>query len=189
VDPFVERLQQWQIFYATVAAACATLTGLLFVALSMNVDLLNRAENTERMLLARQTFSEFLLVLMVALVFLIPGLGPLGLSVALVALGGAWIFSAGRSFRAILRKGKTASWFADYLRGFGLSIMGAIGVLLVAVCMLLGYFDSLYGLVFMLAALLGSASRNAWALLVEVRGDGAAKRREEAAKRGEYQEG
>lgn len=189
MDPFVERLQQWQIFYATVAAACATLTGLLFVALSMNVDLLNRAENTERMLLARQTFSEFLLVLMVALVFLIPGLGPLGLSVALVALGGAWIFSAGRSFRAIQRKRKTASWLAAYLKGFGVSIAAASGVLIVAGCMLLGYSESLYGLVFMLAALLGSASRNAWALLVEVRVDRNAKEHEEEVKRAEFQEG
>lgn len=189
MDPFIERLQQWQAFYATVAAVCATLTGLLFVALSMNVDLLRRAENTERMLLARQTFSEFLLVLMVALVFLIPGLGPFGLSAALVALGGAWIFSAGRSFRAIVRKRKTVSWLVSYLRGFGVSIIAACGVLIIAGCMLLGYFDSLYGLVFMLAALLGSASRNAWALLVEVRVDRTTQEHEEVAKRAEFQEG
>lgn len=34
MNDFLNSLQSWQIFYATVAAASATLTGLLFVSLS-----------------------------------------------------------------------------------------------------------------------------------------------------------
>lgn len=167
MDPFIEQIRIWQPFYATVAAACATLTGLLFVALSMNVDILSRAENSERMWLARQTFSEFLLVLMVSLIFLIPGLGPLGLGISLLCLGGAWAFSALNSFRTSFRRyGMNKRRF---MRIFGLSLAGTLGLIITAVCMLLGYAVALYGLVFMLAALLASASRNAWALLVEVR--------------------
>lgn len=167
MDPFIERLQTWQPFYATVAAVCATLTGLLFVALSMNVDILRRAENREGLWLARQTFSEFLLVLMVALIFLIPGLGPMGLGISLLCMGSAWSVAAGNAFRVNLWQGKMN--LGQFVRAFGLSLVGTFGVLVIAVCMLLGYADALYGLVFMLAALLGSASRNAWALLVEVR--------------------
>lgn len=57
-----------------------------------------------------------------------------------------------------------------FLRGFGLSLAGCLGVVAVAFVVLLGYTEALYGPVFMLAALLASASRNAWFLLVQVRG-------------------
>jgi hypothetical protein len=40
--PFAEVLRDWQMFYATVATACATLTGLLFVALTLNTAVLRR---------------------------------------------------------------------------------------------------------------------------------------------------
>lgn len=169
MDPFIEQIRIWQPFYATVAAACSTLTGLLFVALSMNMNILRRAENSERMWLARQTFSEFLLVLMVSLIFLIPGLGPLGLGVSLLCLGGAWAFSALNTFQTRFRQYGMNK--ARFLRTFGLSLAGTFGLIITAVCMLLGYTVALYGLVFMLAALLASASRNAWALLVEVHED------------------
>jgi hypothetical protein len=170
MDTFTKLIQEWQVFYATVAAACATLTGLLFVALSMNVDILSREENTELMLVARQTFAEFLLVLMVALIFLVPRLGPLGLGVALLSLGGAWTFSLGKSFWETALQRKVRPDVGYFLRGFGLSLAGCLGVVAVALVVLLGYTEALYGLVFMLAALLASASRNAWFLLVQVRG-------------------
>jgi modulator of FtsH protease len=162
-------LQEWQVFYATVAAACATLTGLLFVALSINVDILNRAENVELMWLARQTFGEFLFVLMIALLFLIPHRISLSLGVSLLALGIAWTFSTGKSASDSFRKSKAKPTLAIFLRRFGLSLAGALGIVAVSIAMLLEWMDALYFLVFMLAALLASASRNAWHLLVRVR--------------------
>jgi hypothetical protein len=167
MDPLIERLQTWQPFYMTVAAVCATLTGLLFVALSLNVDLIKRAENAERMWLARQTFSEFLLVLMVALIFLIPGLGSVGLGASLFCLGGAWTLSTSNVLLQNFRQRKMGVNL--FLRAYGLSLAGTIGVIIIALCMFLGIAGALYGLVFMLAALLASASRNAWSLLVEIR--------------------
>jgi hypothetical protein len=40
MDSFSLRLQEWQPFYATAGTACATLTGLLFASLSLDVDTL-----------------------------------------------------------------------------------------------------------------------------------------------------
>jgi hypothetical protein len=59
MDEFLVSLQSWQILYATVAAASAALTGLLFVSLSLNRERLKgkRANKTKAM--ARQTFGDF----------------------------------------------------------------------------------------------------------------------------------
>src|SRR5512136_3126671 len=87
MDNFHQSLQAWQVFYATVAAASATLTGLLFVSLSLNRDRLKGARAHITLGTARRTFGDFLYVLMIALVFIIPHQVPYSLAVALLALG------------------------------------------------------------------------------------------------------
>ena len=42
---FVQRIQEWQPFYSTLATASATLTGLLFVAMSLNANARNEQDN------------------------------------------------------------------------------------------------------------------------------------------------
>lgn len=64
------NLQPWQSFYSTLAAVAATLAGLLFVALSLNLELLVRAEHEHTARIARQTFTMFLSVLVGALLLL-----------------------------------------------------------------------------------------------------------------------
>jgi hypothetical protein len=67
MDGFEELVRVWQIFYATIAAAAATLVGLLFVAMSLNVDLFTSNENIGLRVLSRQTFSNFLFIIVFAL--------------------------------------------------------------------------------------------------------------------------
>jgi len=65
-------MQAWFDFYAVIGAAAATLTGLLFVAISMNVAAtLNKGPHGSRRL-AEQAFQNYLAVLMVALLALFP---------------------------------------------------------------------------------------------------------------------
>ncbi len=167
---FTDVLHDWQVFYATLAAACATLTGLLFVALSLNVDIFRRQENADLMVVARQTFAEFLLVLMVALVFLIPHQVPLGLGVALLALGLASTFSALRQSAKHGRTDGQGHRKTRYPRVHVLSLAGCLGIVVLGVGILAGLSTTTACnlLVFMLAALLASASMNAWYLLVHV---------------------
>src|SRR5512136_3033009 len=100
MKPFGDIIREWQPFYSALAAACATLTGLLFVALSINGELLRRKENAELMMIAQMTFGEFLMVLVVSLMFLIPHQAPIGLSTSLIVLGGIWTVSAILAARA-----------------------------------------------------------------------------------------
>jgi hypothetical protein len=65
-------MQAWFDFYAVIGAAAATLTGLLFVAMSMNaVVALSRGPEGSRRL-AEQAFENYLAVLMVSLLALFP---------------------------------------------------------------------------------------------------------------------
>ena len=65
-------MQTWFDFYAVIGAAAATLTGLLFVALSMNAAVaLSKGPHGSRRL-AEQAFENYLAVLMVSLLALFP---------------------------------------------------------------------------------------------------------------------
>ena len=160
------------MFYATLATACAALTGLLFVALTLNADILRRAENAHLLDMARQAFSEFILVLMVALVFLVPHQTPVGLGIALIALSSFYALATARYIRKVQNRSRRAKAGRVFTRGAVLSIVGCVGVLVVGIAVLLHWLFAFYLLVFMLAAAMAGASRYAWFLLTQ-RGDGA----------------
>jgi hypothetical protein len=89
LEAFTAILRDWQSFYTTVAQSSVTLAGLLFVSLSLHRDLIMRSENARLLRLARGSFEDFLTVLMLGLVFLVPHQVPMGLAVALFVLGGS----------------------------------------------------------------------------------------------------
>ena len=165
---FSEAIQGWQTFYATLAASCATLIGLLFIAITFHPDLLTSPGGKHRIRIARKTFGDFFLVLVTSLVFLIPRLSPQGLATALFALGVAW------SLRVVaglvvagLQERSVALVFRSLIPLSALSLLGGIGLIGVSVAIWLEYTDILYWLVGALAALLASASTAAWSLLTQ----------------------
>jgi hypothetical protein len=168
MQQFVELLQGWQVFYATLAAACATLIGLLFIALTFHPSFLRDKRNRWQLRIARKTFADLLLVLLTSLMFLVPKLPPTGLAVALFALGASWsLGDIGRVAAGAKRDGVIGLSRLRTIRGFILSFVGGVGLIGVAVAIWFGYTDVLYWLVAVLAALLASAGTTAWALLTE----------------------
>jgi hypothetical protein len=166
MDAFHQSLLTWQVFYATVGAAAATLTGLLFVSLSINREKLkgNQAHLTRSM--ARRTFGDFLYVLMIALIFLIPHQVAYSLTVALLVLGlsrGVGLILEATHLRQ--PKGKRLG-APVILREIGFPLLATIGLLGVAIAIALGSTNSMYWLVLVIAALLVSACWNAWLLLM-----------------------
>ncbi len=65
-------MQAWFDFYAVIGAAAATLTGLLFVAMSMNAAAALGKGPAGSRRLAEQAFENYLAVLMVSLLALFP---------------------------------------------------------------------------------------------------------------------
>jgi hypothetical protein len=168
MDLFKITLQSWQFFFAAVATAAATLTGLLFVSLSLNRERLRGETAHLTLSIARNTFGDFLYVLMIALVFLVPHQVPVGLTVALLVLGVASglgvVLRETRQLRSHSRRSLDMRWL---LRQVGLPILASLGLVWVAVEIGLHHYTAIFGLVVVIAALLVSACWNAWLLLVE----------------------
>jgi hypothetical protein len=143
------------------------LTGLLFVSLSLNRERLTGKRSHIVLASARLTFSDFLDVLMISLVFLLPHQIPLSLTVALSVLG----LSRGVGLiQKYFRQRKSAPRKMDYkviVREFGSPAIACAGLIGIALATLFGNTDSIYWLVAVIAALLLTACWRAWLLLIE----------------------
>src|SRR5438445_7133324 len=105
------RSDAWQLLFASVAAASAALTGLLFVGLSMN---LRRVVGTpEHLARARESFGQLLSLLVLSVILLIPGQNRLLLGTELIGLGailaGVSLFLHKQTFKRI-KPGRTWQW-------------------------------------------------------------------------------
>jgi hypothetical protein len=174
MDTFSAQVQEWQLFYATLAGASATLTGLLFVSLSLNIDLLNQPQNVELMRRARQAFAGFLYILTIALTFLVPHQTPDGLGTVLLILGGFGFYRLGRRILEMFRESRGQVFTTQFYHEYWLLLVAYLGLVVIAVGLLWADADVLYWLISVWMVLLVSASRDSWSLLVQVRGGGKA---------------
>jgi hypothetical protein len=164
---FGETIASWHDFYIMVGTAAATLVGLLFVSLSLNSHLIAGDENTGARLMAAQTFSNFLSVLMFAVLFLIPDPGRWGLGVPLAFIGCAGLYGAVRR-SVTARRLHTSSPGSLRVSRHGLaSALCFLALIVVAVTVMLGHTDGLYWLIPVMLVLIAEASRNAWRLLLQ----------------------
>lgn len=86
---YVYHAALWQTFYAVIAGAAATLTGLLFVGMSLNLrTILGTPAHRAR---ARETFGGLLSLLVLSLLVLIPDQSALALGCEL-AIGALALF-------------------------------------------------------------------------------------------------
>ncbi len=65
---------RWRDFYLLAGTGAVTLVGLLFVALSFHLETLLRDEKAHLLAAARLAFTSFVYVLIIALMFLLPGI-------------------------------------------------------------------------------------------------------------------
>jgi hypothetical protein len=72
MNTVAQAVEGWHDFYLMIGAAAATLMGLLFVSLSLNVDIIACQASAGLRVLAAQTFTSFLSAVMLAVLFLIP---------------------------------------------------------------------------------------------------------------------
>jgi hypothetical protein len=168
MDSFIKIIQEWQVFYETVALASATLTGLIFVAFTLNSEILNQEMNKFQLRIARKSFGDLLSVLTISLLFLVPRLPSVGLAIGLLSNGSAWLIGI---VRLLIRSIKellpgSSAWYL--IKTLGLSFMGCLGLIGVAIALIFGHTGALYWLVAVLAILLASVSTTAWSLLTAI---------------------
>src|SRR5205809_653515 len=75
-DVVNETLHNWQNFYFMIGGASATLIGLMFVAVSLGIDLVSEANREAIRLFVPPSVIYFVSVLLLAAVMLVPGFSP-----------------------------------------------------------------------------------------------------------------
>jgi hypothetical protein len=169
MDAFAQAIEGWHDFYMMVGTAAATLIGLLFVSLSLNVDVITREENADLRVLASQTFMSFLNVTMLAVLFLIPNQVPPGLGLPLLGVSGYGLYGTVRRLLKT-RHARPRTWGRGSMtHRFVIPAICFLALLVVAASVLLGQTGGLYWLVPVMILLVVAASRNAWDLLMGLR--------------------
>jgi hypothetical protein len=171
---FTETLAHWHDFYLAAGGAAATLVGLLFVALSLHLRTVVSQPDVRA--LASVTLTDFICVLVIALLALIPTdrASTIGLELLLIA-----VLNVPRTLpiaRAAFARERGSVFHPTLLlRRFGLSLIAYLGLAAVGVLFVTGEIDSALGwLVGVTIALLLTALRNTWDLLVTVGDQGEA---------------
>ena len=96
---FAAAVESWGAFYSAVAGAAGTLVGLLFVSLALNPTVMGDDRPAGLRVWAAQTFHNFLMVLIVALIALIPGETPEAMAITLGLVGGTGLVRVARDAR------------------------------------------------------------------------------------------
>lgn len=131
----------WQTFYATVAASAATLTGLLFVAFSLNLrTILQGAAHRAR---AREAFGGLFGLLVLALLLLIPGQPSLVLGIEL-SVGGLLFLGYGARLQWQTLRRLPTHRRARWMLRISLLNLGTVFILLTGLSLILTRFGGLF---------------------------------------------
>jgi hypothetical protein len=162
---YADQIGEWHEFYTTVAGLAATLVGLLFVGLGLNPRIIAKNGPAGMRVLAGQTFHNFLILLVIALVILIPDDSARALTITLLIIGVQGIIRVGVDLRRA-RHDPDPHWSA--IQALARYVSPALAYLIclgVAIDLSDSTTDALGWLVAVVFLLLMSATANCWDLL------------------------
>ncbi len=132
-------LQGWQNFYVLTGTAAATLTGLMFVAVTFGAGLVTKETAAAARAFLDPTYIHFVQVLFTACLVLIPTMGPTLLGALLIGMGALrllglfWIYAR---YREAHRRGNSDIELSDWLSAIvaplgihGLFVLTGVGFL------------------------------------------------------------
>jgi hypothetical protein len=163
MNDFAAYLQQWHPFFTTMVVTAATLMGLIFLAVSLHIELFKQTQSREPKQIAWQTFVNFLTVIFVGVLFLIPGMSPpvFGVMLAILGLAGTiivvrrWVRAAGH-----LPLGRALIAF--------IPVMACnLGMVIAGVFTAFSRTGALVAMAPIVILLLGMAVYDAWDLVIE----------------------
>jgi len=168
-DPaLAEFFDSWHEFYLLAGTAAVTLVGLLFVALSFNLDVLLHETKVHVLAHARATLLSFTYVLIISLGFLVPFQNLHIISVLIIVSSivvGSFQLRQPRRPRGMEPlpfERKMARRGMVFLIGYVLALIAGI------VMLFFGVPQITYNLIGVICMLLGNALGSSWDLLVEV---------------------
>jgi hypothetical protein len=158
----------WHDFYVTMGTASASLIGLLFVALSLNLDSILGDSRDDLRTFAEQAFYSFSWVLLIAVFFLIPQQNVDYLGAIYLVLGVLASYRLLRRAPTIWRGRRRDRLGEAVFWRFVLPAAAVLGLVAAGLGLLIGDLSALYWLVAVIIGLLMSAARSSWDLLVKV---------------------
>ena len=166
---FTEGILRWHDFYALVGGASAGLLGLLFVSVSLHLDVITRSASNEVRILSEQTFLSFVYVLLISMLFMIPYQNATGLGLPLLVMGvlaclrTAW---TGLQFWQARQAPERVLGSGYLLRRFAYPVICYVGLTFVSLAALRGRSAALLWVLVVVLVLLLSATINAWQLML-----------------------
>lgn len=171
MTPYATAIEAWAGVYEVAALASAALAGLLFVTVSLHVDLLAGERAAGIRTMARQTLTNFIVIVVISLIFQIPEATPLSTGVPLVAVGVVGCFEEirlGLRVRQLSRQELTLIP-QNFITMRLLVPSASYGVVVaVALALLLGQPGALYWNFVAVVAILLSAVLNSWDMLIHL---------------------
>ena len=159
---------RWHEFYLLAGTAAVTLVGLLFVALSFNLDVLLHETKAHVLAHARATLLSFTYVLIVSLGFLVPFQNMKIISVLIIVT--SFVVGSFQIRQPRRPRGMEPLPFERKMSRRGIVfLIGYVIAFLIGIAMMLtGEPHLTYNLIGIICMLLGNALGSSWDLLVEV---------------------
>jgi hypothetical protein len=161
-------LAPWQNFYVLTGTAAATLTGLMFVAVTFGSSIVTRETSVQARAFLDPPYMHFVQILMTACLLTVPmvgetAVGGLFLAIALMRLGGLyWVF---RSFTVIQRRTGDIE-LSDWVLSIAIPAICHLLLLATSVAFFLRMTCAFVGLAIVVMMLLFTGIHGAWELFV-----------------------
>ena len=164
-----EALREWHDFYLLAGTAAATLLGLLFIAVTLNADLILAGSRPHTKRIAEQAFQNYIAVLMLSMIFLEHGYPQRIIAVQMVTVSAVMTLWAIHRLRSALRVSDKGFNKSRTLRRLLPSLLGYLLMMVFGWKLRYG-LDTDAARVFAFAPilLLVSATGTSWDLLVRV---------------------
>jgi hypothetical protein len=170
---FTDALKEWHDFFALAGGATATLIGLLFVAVSLHIDLFSDENQTHVRNIAEQILINFLKILLLSLLLIAPNQTPEAIAMTLLLMSVIGLAVTGVTFRAAYLRDRVNPnarvgrrfWLWRFVVPIGADAwLLAAGIAIVGS----GLSYPLYWLMWVFTLQLVSLTRQAWNLMIRL---------------------
>ena len=162
--PHPEFFHGWHDFFILLGTACATLVGLMFIAVSIGANIFKEENRPALEVFLGPTVVHFTSVLVLCVLAIIPSQGWLSLAALTSLIGFAGFLFSARIWIRLMR----SRYELDYIDRFFYTVLPAIGYLIVLSAATPLYEQSEWGLdaaAIGLITLLLAGIRNAWDMM------------------------
>lgn len=174
MDPsFRDAVSEWSDFHTFLGTASFTLLGLLFVALTLRLNIFRQRALADIRDFALLTFVNFLTLTIIALLFFVPSQNKNGMAIPLLVIGVLGVIAIALLLRES-RRVNTGIYALTWTQAafFGASVLPYGALVLIAVAVLLDSLKAFYWLAAVEVSLLLITLFNTWTLLSRAQPDG-----------------